>query len=106
VLGQARSLKITGTVDYAALMADPYKRGVSPLFFSIHRTQTPVEPLIRNSLPQFVKRQNTNGLFVTEAKWEGVTLAQQVAHAVAEMYASAKYLKYDPVFLPILFVHF
>jgi len=69
-------LRISGTVDYTALTTDPPKH----------------ESFIRNSLFQYVKRQNPNGLFVTEAKQEGVPLAQHVAQAVAEMYASAKYL--------------
>jgi hypothetical protein len=42
---------------------------------------------------------------VTEAKQEGVPLAQHVAQAVAEMYASAKYLMYDSGFLPTLFAN-
>ncbi|KAI9573877.1 hypothetical protein HD554DRAFT_2310459 [Boletus coccyginus] len=76
VPGQTCPLKITGAVDYAALTMDIPKH----------------HSFIRNSLFQFVKRQDPNGLFVTEAKQEGVSLAQHVAHAVAEMYASAKYL--------------
>lgn len=76
VPGQTRSMKINGTIDYAALTIDARKR----------------ESLIRNSLFQFVKRQNPNGLFVTEAKQHGVPLAQHIAQAVAGMYASAKYL--------------
>jgi hypothetical protein len=42
---------------------------------------------------------------VTEAKQEGVPLAQHVAQAVAEMYVSAKYLMYDSGFLPTLFTN-
>lgn len=55
------------------------------------------------SFIQYVKRQNSNGLFVTEAKQEGVPLAQHVAQVVGEMYASAKYLTYDSGLLPSLF---
>jgi len=76
VPGETRSLKISGTVDYAALTSDPHKH----------------ESFIRTSQFQYVKRQNPNGLFVTEAKQKGVPLAQHVPQAVAEMYASAKYL--------------
>ena len=48
---------------------------------------------------------SSGGLFVTEAKQEGVSLAQHVAQAVAEMYASAKYLMYDLGFLLMLFTN-
>ena len=39
------------------------------------------------------KIPHVNGLFVTEAKWEGVSLLEHVPQAVAEMFASAKHLK-------------
>ena len=94
VPGQKRSLRISGTVDYTALTTDPPKHGASCLSVYLIALKLSVESFIRNSLFQFVKRQNPNGLFVTEAKQEGVPLAQHVAQAVAEMYASAKYLMY------------
>ncbi|KAF9642126.1 hypothetical protein BDM02DRAFT_3124827 [Thelephora ganbajun] len=75
--GQARSLEIAGRIDYTALTMN----------FHEHHS------FITNSLFQFIKRQDPSGLFVTEAKQEEVPLAQQVARAVAEMYAPAKYLK-------------
>jgi hypothetical protein len=103
VPGQKRSLRISGTVDYTALTTDPAKHGASFLSVYLIAFKLPVESFIRNSLIQYVKRQNPNGLFVTEAKQEGVPLAQHVAQAVAEMYASAKYLTYDSGFLPTLF---
>lgn len=105
VPGQTCPLKITGAVDYAALTMDiPKHRASSPSVQSIV-LRLPVDSFIRNSLFQFVKRQDPNGLFVTEAKQEGVSLAQHVAQAVAEMYASAKYLAYNPLFLPMLVIH-
>ena len=40
------------------------------------------ESLSRDSLFQFVKRQNPNGLFVTEANQEGITLSNHIPQAV------------------------
>ncbi|KAG5640967.1 hypothetical protein DXG03_006479 [Asterophora parasitica] len=81
VPGQTRpSVNIGGAIDYVALTTEPHKH----------------ELFLRNSLFQFVKHQNTwNGLFVTQAKQEGVPLVHQIAQAVAEMYASATYPKYE-----------
>ncbi|KAJ3566898.1 hypothetical protein NP233_g6712 [Leucocoprinus birnbaumii] len=77
---QTGSLTISGTVEYATLAIDPSKH---PSF-------------IRNSRFQYIKRQDCNGSFVTEAKQgPGVPLAQHVAQAIAETYASAKYLSKD-----------
>ncbi|KAF9784373.1 hypothetical protein BJ322DRAFT_844894 [Thelephora terrestris] len=73
---KACSLNICGTIDYAALTTDPYEH----------------ESFIQTSHFQFIKHKNLNGLFVAEAKPGSSTLAQHVPRAVAEMYASAKYL--------------
>ena len=40
-----------------------------------------------------------------QAKQDGVPFVQHVAQAVAEMYASAKYLMYDSGSLPMLFIN-
>jgi len=72
---------------------------VLPLCLSECTYELPAESLIGNSQFQFIKRQSPNGLIVTEAKQEGVPLANHVAQAVGEMYASAKYLTYDSGFL-------
>ena len=92
VPGQTRSLKICGTIDYAVLTTDPHKHGAFVLSVYVIALRLSVESFIQSSQFQYVKRQNPNGLFVTEAKQEGVLLAQHVPQAVAEMYASAKYL--------------
>ncbi|KAJ2919592.1 hypothetical protein MD484_g805, partial [Candolleomyces efflorescens] len=77
VPGQA-PFKLGGTmVDYAVLSTDSRKH----------------ESFIQTSQIQYVKHQNPNGLFITEAKHDsGVPLSQQVPQAVAELYTSAKYL--------------
>ncbi|KAF8310724.1 uncharacterized protein EI90DRAFT_3295720 [Cantharellus anzutake] len=51
---------------------------------------------------QYAKRQNSNGLFVTEAKQVGVPVVQHIPHAVAGMYACAKDSKFYPAFCPRL----
>ncbi|KAN0128028.1 hypothetical protein V8E53_013051 [Lactarius tabidus] len=76
VPGQTHSLNISGMIDYAAFITDPLH----------HRS------FIQTSYIQYVRQQNLNGLFVTQAKQEGVLLDRHVPQAVAEMYASAKYL--------------
>ena len=102
VPGQRRSLKIGGTIDYAALTTDPRKHGLSVRSVYPIALRLSVESFIQSSQFQYIKRQNPNGLFVTEAKQEGVPLAQHAPQAVAEMYASAKYLTYESVFCPRL----
>ena len=102
VPGQTRSLKISGTIDYAAFATDPHKHGGSTFSVYLIALRFFVESFIQSSPIQYVKLQNSNGLFVTEAKQEDVPIAQQVPRAVAEMYVSAKYLKYDLVFCSCL----
>ena len=43
--------------------------------------------------------------YLLEAKQEGIALAQHVAQAVAEIYASAKYLAYGSAYLPTFSPH-
>lgn len=102
VPGQTRSLKIGGTIDYAALTTDPHKHGASVLSVYVIALRLSVESFIEHSSFQYVKGQSPNGLIVTEAKQEGIPLAQHAPQAVAEMYASAKYLTYDSAFFPCL----
>jgi hypothetical protein len=99
---QARSLNICGTIDYAALTTDPYEHGASVLSIYLIALRFSVESFIQTSHFQFIKHKNPNVLFVAVAKPGSGTLAHHVPQAVAEMYASAKYLKYDIVFCSFL----
>jgi len=99
---QKRSSKISGMIDYAAFTTDPCKHGVCIHSVYMIVLRSSIESFIQSSLFQYVKYQNPNGFFVTEARQEGVPLVEYVPQAVSNMYAFAKYLKYDLVFCPHL----
>ncbi|KAF9643708.1 hypothetical protein BDM02DRAFT_1362680 [Thelephora ganbajun] len=77
VPGQAHSLRIAGRINYTALTMDLHEHHL----------------FITSSPFQFMKPKTLNGFFVAEAKRGGAPLTKHIAQVVAEMYASAKYLK-------------